>query len=143
MKKLSKKKRNELRIKEEIKEKQIKKRELHEQQVRLAAERKKNQPWVKKIRICRHYKGRGGGIVAGFAYTTLQEWYKDSCFCTVCHKRFPIGFMLEMEKLTKDYAFAGCCEVMNAGRRLIENSRPVLYYIDKDDQICYADDSQE
>lgn len=143
MKKLSKKKRNELRIQREIKEKQIRKRELHEQQVRLSAEKKKSQPWVLKIRTCHHYKGTGGGIVSGCAYTTLYKISDRKCRCINCHKEFPIEFMYKMEKLTENFAFAGCCEVVYAAKKLYAESRPVKYYIDENGHTCYIDENCE
>ena len=95
------------------------------------------------VHECYHYEGTGGGIDAGFAYTTLRISSKDKCKCEVCQKEFPIEFMHKMEMLVREYANAGCIEVEDAYIRLMNEARPVKYYLVGRKEVHYVDESSE
>ena len=125
MKKLSKKKRAELKERAAIREKSM---------------AKAGKPYsLHKIHVCRHFTGRGGGIVSGDAYPTLIKISEDKCMCTTCKKEFPAEFVNEMIALTKQYAYAGCSEVSCAKMRLNQKCKPVSYYFVGPGEMCYVD----
>ncbi len=141
MKKPSKKKRNELRIKKEKETKIKKNKELQELQAKRHAEKQK-EPKKTKVRICVHFEGHGGGFVMGNAHITLKKISDLKCQCEICKTEFPISYMYTLEKYVNSYAAAGCCDVIDKGRELSKVLKPVRCCLSETGEVSYVDESQ-
>ena len=125
MKKLSKKKRAELKEKAVIREKVM---------------AKAGEPYSRhKIRVCQHIDR----YYFGCAYPTLIKISEDKCMCTICKTEFPIEFMDEMRELTRNYRHSDCVKVYVDGETLFDpffqRCRLVSYYYVGPDEIRYVE----
>ena len=91
MKKLSKRERNELRIKAELKAKKAQNAERQEMEAKRSIEKKKKP----KIHVCYHCTIGLTPIpgVISPVLTTLKKTSDEKCRCYVCKKEYPIAFI--------------------------------------------------
>ena len=105
-------------------------RKLQKEKVKRKATMMVGEPYSrasKKIKVCTHYFGQPGSIVAGYCVSLLKKINEEECLCKCCGKRFPIEMYDKMEKLTEYLSNKGCCTYVDYIAELSEGLEPVWY----------------
>lgn len=146
MKKLSKRERNELRIKAESKAKNAERQQM---EAKRSIEKKKKP----KIHVCYHCTvglTPTPGVVPP-VLTTLKKISDEKCRCYVCEKEYPIAFIEKMNKLIAiaiakstiihtPIGGSGVFMMTIIQATLRKEIKPIKYYKDESGNILYIDD---